>query len=74
MKDLDMMAWRCGRISLGQGNYAVEILKRFSMMDCKAMSIPMASNLKLLSVSASNSVDAMMYRQMICSLIYLMNT
>ena len=31
--------------------YAVEILKRFKMMDCKAMNTPMASNLKLLSVS-----------------------
>ena len=34
-------------IFLGQGKYAVEILKRFRMMDCKAMATPMASNLKL---------------------------
>ena len=34
----------------------------------------MASNLKLLSVSSSESVDAMMYHQMICSLMYLTNT
>ena len=32
------------------------------MMDCKAMTTPMASNLKLLSVTSSDSVDAMMYR------------
>ena len=56
-------------ISLGQGKYVVEILKRFMMMDCKAMTTPMASNLKLLSVASSDLVDAMMYRQMICSLI-----
>ena len=43
-------------------------------MDCKAMTTPMASNLKLLSVSSSESVDAMMYRQMIYSLMYLTNT
>ena len=49
MKDLDMMAWRCGKISLGQGKYAVDILKRFRMMDCKDMTTPMALNLKLLS-------------------------
>ena len=61
-------------ISLGQGKYAVEILKSFRMMDCKAMSTPMASNLKLLSDASSDSVDAMMYRQMICSLMYLTNT
>ena len=35
-------------IPLGKGKYAVEILKRFGMMDCKAMATPMASNLKLL--------------------------
>ena len=43
------------------------------MMDCKAMAKPMASNLKLLSDASSYSFDAMMYHQMICSLIYLMN-
>ena len=57
----------------GQGKYAVEILKRFRMMECKAMTTPMASNLKLLSVSSSKTVDATMYHQMIGSLMYLMN-
>ena len=40
------------------------------MTNCKAMTTSMASNLKLLSVSSSESVDTMMYRQM----IYLTNT
>ena len=39
-------------IFLGQGKYAVEILKRFMMMDYKYMTTPMASNLKLLSVAS----------------------
>ena len=43
-------------------------------MDCKAMATPMASNLKLLSNASSEAVDATMYRQMIGSLMYLMNT
>ena len=60
-------------ISMGQGKYAVEILKRFRMMDCKAMTTPMASNLKLLSDASSETVDATMYHQMICSLMYLTN-
>ena len=47
-------------IFLGQGKYAVEILKRFKMMDC--MASPMASNLKLLSDASSELVDATMYR------------
>ena len=45
MKDLDMMhyflgmeVWQNGDgISIGQGKYEVEILKRLGMMDCKAM-------------------------------------
>ena len=44
------------------------------MMDCKAMTTSMASNLKLLCDASSNSVDATMYRQMIGSLMYLTNT
>ena len=42
------------------------------MMDY--MTTPMASNLKLLSDASSETVDATMYRQMIGSLMYLMNT
>ena len=40
------------------------------MMDRKAMTTPIALNLKLLSVSSSESVDATMY----CQMIYLTNT
>ena len=42
------------------------------MMEC--MTTPMALNLKMLSDASSESVDAMMYHQMIGSLMYLMNT
>ena len=78
MKDLDMMHYFLGMevwpnmdgISMGQGKYAVETLKRFGMMGCKAMATPMASDLKLLSDASSEGVDAMMYRQMIGSLMY----
>ena len=73
MKDLGMMHYFLGMevwqstygIFLGQGKYAVE--KRFGMMDCKTMATPMESNLKLLSDASSDSVDAMMYHQMIGS-------
>ena len=43
-------------------------------MECKAMTTLMASNLKLLSDASSEAVDGTMYRQMIRSLMYLMNT
>jgi hypothetical protein len=82
MKDLGMMHYFLGlevwqkpdEIFLCQGKYAVEILKRFDMMDCKSMPTPMVTNLKLLSDTSSETVDVTMYRQMIGSLMYLTNT
>ena len=52
MKDLSMMHYFLGlevwqkpsEIVLSQGKYAVDILKRFGMMDCKSMSTPMTMN------------------------------
>ena len=35
----------------------VEILKRFNMLECKAMATPMDSNLKLLADESSELVD-----------------
>ena len=55
----------CGWNLLGQRKYAVEILKRFRMMECKAMTTPMELNLKLLSDASSEAVDATMCCQMI---------
>ena len=72
---LGMEVWQNDNgISLRQGKYAVEILKRFGMMDCKSMTTSMASNLKPLSDASSDTVDATMYRQITGSLMYLMNT
>ena len=49
---LSMEVWQSvDGISLGQGKYVMEILKRFEMMEYKAMATPMASDLKLLSDS-----------------------
>ena len=72
---LGMDVWKCADgIFLGQGKYVVEILKKFGMLDCKAITTPMTSNLKLLCDASSETIDVMMYRQMIDSLMYLMNT
>ena len=81
MKDLGIMHYFLGmevwknanEFFLGQGKYVVEILKRFKMIDCKAMATPMASNLNLLSDASSDLVDATMHIQMIGSLMYLTN-
>ena len=37
-----------GHIFLGQGKYAVDILRRFRMEDCNPMSTPMITNCKKL--------------------------
>jgi hypothetical protein len=82
MKDLGMMhyflgleVWqRSDGIFLNQGKYDVEILKRFEMLDCKAMVTPIVSNLKLLQDTTSEIVDSTLYRQIVGSLMYLTNT
>ena len=82
MKELGMMDYFLGMevwqsvdvVFLGQGNYTIEILKRFGMMECNEIATPMASNLKLLCDASSESVDATVYRQMIGSSMYLTNT
>jgi hypothetical protein len=61
---------RPGEIFLGHGKYAVEILKRFQMEDCK----PMTTNLEKVTTSDSELVDPMMYMQLIGSLMYLVNS
>ena len=69
MKDLGPMhyflgleVWRSSKeIFLNQGKYVVEILKRFYMMDYKAMSTPMEMNLKLLVDTSSEIVDVTLY-------------
>jgi hypothetical protein len=40
-------------IFLSKGKYTVEILKRFDMMDCKAMPTPMMTNMNFLSDTSS---------------------
>jgi hypothetical protein len=72
---LGLEVWqRPDEIFLSQGKYIVEILQRLGMMDCKSMATPMLTNLKLLSDSSSDLVDPTMYRQLIGSLMYLVNT
>ena len=82
MKDLGLMhyflgleVWQISEgIFLNQGKYVVDILKRFNMLECKAMATPMDSNLKLLVDESLELVDVTHYTQIIGSLIYLSNT
>ena len=63
-----------GEIFLGQGRYATEILKRFKMEDCRPMATPMITNWKKIDASEDKNVDPTLYRQLIGSLMYLVNT
>jgi hypothetical protein len=72
---LGMEVWQEeGHIFLGQGKYASNILSRFQMEDCRPMSTPMITNWKKLNALDSQLVDATTYRQLIGSLMYLVNT
>jgi hypothetical protein len=44
------------------------------MLECKSMNTPMEEKLKLLVDTSSELIDATLYRQIIGSLMYLMNT
>jgi hypothetical protein len=82
MKDLESMHYflglevcqRDGQTFLGQGKYAVEILKRYGMQNYRPMSTPMVTNWKKIDASRSEVVDPTLYKQLIGSLMYLVNT
>ena len=63
-----------GHIFLGQGKYAVDILRRFRMEDCRPMLTPMITNLNKIHASERELVDPTLYRQLIGSLTYLVNS
>jgi hypothetical protein len=63
-----------GHIFLGQGKYVCDILIRFQMGDSRPMTTPMITNWKKLHASESQLVDSTLYRQLIGSLMYLVNT
>jgi hypothetical protein len=82
MKDLRLMhyylgleVWqKRGEVFLGQGKYFVKILQKFGMMDCKSMTTPMVTDLRKLRDSDFDPIDSSLYRQLIGSLMYLVNT
>ena len=71
---LGLEVWKNSKgIFLNQGNYVVEILKRFDMLECNAMDTPMDTNLNLLANESSELVDVSQYRYIIGLLMYLTN-
>lgn len=84
MKDLGVMhyflgleVWkRTDDIFPSQGKYTVEILKKFGMTDYKSMPTPMVMDLKKMNDASTDlgEIDPHLYRQLIGSLMYLVNT
>ena len=52
----------------------MELLKKFGMTECKSMPTPMVMDLKKMSDTNSREIDPHLYRQLIGSLMYLVNT
>ena len=82
MKDLGLMHYflglefwqQKGEIFLRQGRYATEILKRFRIQDCRPMATPMITNWKKIDRFEDKEVDPTLYKQLIGSLMYPVNT
>ena len=82
MKDMGLMhyflgmeVWqKDGELFVSQGKYANEILRRFHMEKCKPMQTPLAGNWRKEVATSREVVGATMYKNLVGSLMYLMNT
>ena len=60
-----------GRVTLSQTKYALDVLKKFNMSDCKLANTPCELGLKLSTNSTQEKVDGKLYRQLVGNLLYL---
>ena len=59
---------------MSQGKYAREILEKFHMQGCKPIGTPLLGNWRKEDATLTEVVDATIYRQLVGSLMYLVNT
>jgi hypothetical protein len=60
---LGLEVWqKRGEVFLGQGKYAIKILQKFGMMDCKSMDTPMTIDIRKIRDSDSNPLDPSLYQ------------
>ena len=59
---------------MSQGKYDNEILRRFRMERRKPMETPLAGNWRKEYVTSGEVVEAIVYMQLVGSLMYLVNT
>jgi hypothetical protein len=82
MKDLGLLHYflgleiwqQDGELFVSQGKYAREILGNFHMEGCKSMDTPLLGNWRKEDSTYGEVVDATVYRQLVGSLMYLVNT
>eukprot|EP00253_Pinus_taeda_P033137 PITA_33137 len=82
MKDMGLMHYflgmevceRDGELFVSQGNHDNEILRRFHMESSKTMETPLAGNWRKEDATSGEVVEATVYRQLLGSLMYLVNT
>jgi hypothetical protein len=58
-------------IGLSQPKYALDLLSRFHMLDCKSAPMPFLSGVKLSAKCSTPLVDATLYWQLVGNLLYL---
>ena len=63
-----------GELFVSQGKYANEILKKFHMESSKCIETPLATIWRKEDATSGEEVDAIVYRRLVGSLMYLVNT
>eukprot|EP00253_Pinus_taeda_P027802 PITA_27802 len=82
MKDLGLLHYflgleiwqRNGGLFVSQGKYAQEILEKFNMHGCKPVDSPLPGGWRKEDATSGEEVDASVSRQLVGSLMYLVNT
>ena len=82
MKDLGLLHYFLGLelwqhndgLFVSQGKYAQEILEKFNMHGCKPIDTPLPGGWRKEDATSGEEVDATVYRQLVGSLMYLVNT
>jgi hypothetical protein len=63
-----------GRITLSQGAYAAKIVEKAGLTGCNPCATPMEPRIKLSKTSSAPAMDGTLYRSLVGSLRYLVNT
>ena len=61
-------------VFVSQRKYAVDLLKKFNMLNCKVVATPMNSNEKLQAEDGTERADARRFKSLVGGLIYLTHT